>query len=229
MKKLPLFVALAMVCFQVFAQTLDKKVATGDLSLAAGQGFTGAASYNVLYGLGKNHKFRIGYSLRLNSYFAGETDHGTAPASLTTDDAKIDTLRLGNAQLNSLNLGVRLEYGISSKFDVGFGIDAVGFTFGGEQSGTFLARQSDASGTGNHNQTVNASPTAFNLLLIGDNDRGSLNSEFYVRYWISEKIGIRGGVSYQFWEYTAERKLAYDNDRFRSKVVMPMLAVSYKF
>ncbi len=229
MKKLYVFLASVMVCIPAFTQTLDKKIATGDLSVSAGQGFTAALSYNALYGLGKKHKFRIGYGLRWNSYFAGETDHGTAPASLTTDDAKIDTLRLGNAQLNSLNLGVRLEYGISAKLDVGFNIDAIGFTFGGEQTGTFIARQSDAAGVSANNQSVNVSPTTLNLLLVGDNDRGSLNSEFYVRYWVSEKIGIRGGVSYQFWEYTAERKLAYDNDRFRSKVLMPMLAISYKF
>ena len=74
-----------------------------------------------------------------------------------------------------------------------------------------------------------AKPTVFNLLLVSDSDKGSLNSELYVRYKINPKISLRGGFNFQFNEYTTLRKLTFENDRFRAKNLLPLLAVSYHF
>jgi hypothetical protein len=67
-----------------------------------------------------------------------------------------------------------------------------------------------------------------NALLISDNDRGSLNSELYGRYWLTDKIGLRAGASFQFTEYTTNRKLTFENDRFRNKILMPFAGISVK-
>lgn len=211
-----------------------------DLSLASKGDFTTAAlSFNRLHGLGKSHRFRIGYGLRFTSAFGSNTNYRTAPAQLTSGNqsivalfsediiANIDTIRFPKTQINSLNISINLEYALSRKLEVGFNIDAIGVSFGGKQTGTFMANspyRSSLSGTAQE-----ATPTAFNLLLISDSDRGSLNSEGYVRYRFSPQFSVRGGLSFQFNEYTTSRKLTFDNDRFRSKNAMPLLALSYHF
>jgi len=240
MKTIIFLTATLLAAGNVFAQ-LPKKYTTADVGISAGNGFTGALSYNKYYGLGRSGRFKVGLGLRFNTYFAGQNDHRTAPASLTSgkssfaalvaDDivGQIDTLRLSNSQVNSLNLNIHLQYAVLKKLEVGFNIDAVGFSFGGQQKGVFLARQSDATGRGNNGKTdIAAKPTPFNLLLVSDSDMGSLNSEIYARYWINDKWALRGGLSFQFWEYTTDRKLAFNNDRFRSKVLLPLIAVSYR-
>ncbi|GAB3710988.1 hypothetical protein GCM10027592_48140 [Spirosoma flavus] len=211
-----------------------------DLSLASNGDFTTAAlSFNRLHGLGRSHRFRIGYGLRFTSAFGSNTDYRTAPARLTSGSqsfaalvsediiANIDTVRFPKTQINSLNISINLEYAISQKFDIGINIDAIGFSFGATQTGTFIANspvRSSLSGTAQE-----AKPTTFNLLLVSDSDLGSLNSEAYVRYKFSPRVSVRGGLSFQFNEYTTTRKLTFENDRFRSKNAMPLLAISYHF
>ncbi len=213
---------------------------TADLSLASTGTFTTAAlSLNRLHGLGHAHRFRIGYGLRLTSAFGSNTDYRTAPARLTSgheslvalfsDDiiANIDTLRLTKTQVNSLNISILLESALSHRIDVGFTIDALGVSAGGKQTGIFTANSPARSGLSGSVQE--ASPTSVNLLLISDSDRGSLNSELYARYRVSPRFSVRGGLNFQFTEYTTTRKLTFDNDRFRAKNLLPLLAVSYHF
>jgi hypothetical protein len=240
MKKMKRFICNTLFCSLLGLSghgALAQSYQVADLALAAGNGFSPAISYSRLYG----KKFKIGAGIRLTSYFGGATDATTAPAKLTSGKAslaalfsesipaQIDTFRLGSTQTNALNLNLHLQYSITDKLELGFNIDAIGVTFGGEQSGRFTARQSDATGLANNGATVTAKPTSFNLLLISDSDLGSLNSEIYARYWFNDHWGLRAGLSFQFVEYKTSRKLAFDNDRFRSKILLPMLAVSYKF
>ena len=228
-----LIIGLFLLPLGVVAQ---KNSTTADIALAAGSGaFSSAVSVNKLWGFGERGKFKVGLGLRLTSIFAKNLDYRTAPASLTsgkqsfvalfTEDiaANIDTLRLPQSQTNALNLNVHLQYSFSSRLDLGFNIDAIGVSFGGKQSGEYLARSQ-----GRPLSIEAAKVTPFNLLLVSDSDRGSLNSELYARYWVRPKVGIRAGLSFQFWEYTTDRKLAFNNDRFRDKILMPLLAVSFR-
>ena len=74
-----------------------------------------------------------------------------------------------------------------------------------------------------------AKRTSVNILLGDQSDRGSLNSEGYIRYRFTNRISLRGGLSYTVNEFTTLRKLAFDNDRFRSGNVQGLLAASYQF
>lgn len=230
MKKL-LLVAFLFLTIKGYSQEID-------LALAGGKGFSPAISYSKLYG----KKFKIGYGLRLTSYNGGSLDFITAPAKLTAGKqsiaaffesekivSQLDTFKLTKVQTNALNLAIYLQYSITKKIDVGFNIDAVGFTFGGKQNGVLTANQSDAQGVKNKNRTFSAKPTVGNLLLISDSDIGSLNSELYAKYHLNDKWSVRAGLSFQFVEYKTSEKLAFDNDRFRSKLLLPFAAVSYKF
>lgn len=223
-----------------FSQSKNQRYA--DLSIAAVGGFSPALSYNYNWGLGKKQnaargKFKIGTGIRF-TYFAGHhKDLITAPATLTSGEkgpqvlfkenilSNLDTLHVAKVGVGYLNIPIHLQYSFSQKFEVGFNIDAIGISFGSKQSGTFYASDSRSL----NKSTQSAKPTFFNVLLVSDNDLGSLNSELYARYWVNDRIGIRAGLSFQFIEYTTDRTLTFENDRFRTKNLLPMLAISYKF
>lgn len=70
---------------------------------------------------------------------------------------------------------------------------------------------------------VNASPAPFNVLLVSDNDRASLNSEIYLLYFINEKFAVKLGAQFLFTEYTTSypvQTYLSGNDRFRNKSLM---------
>ncbi len=236
MKKiLFLIVTFLTISYLSFSQSKNQRYA--DLSIAAGSGFSPALSYNYNWGLGKKGKFKIGTGIRFTYFAKGRTDLITAPASLTSGEkgpqvlftenilSNFDTLKVSKIGAGYINIPIHLQYSFSQKFEVGFNIDAIGISFGSKQSGTFYA--SDSRSLNKSSQS--AKPTFFNALLVSDNDLGSLNSELYARYWVNDKIGIRAGLSFQFIEYTTDKVLTFENDRFRTKNLLPMIAVSYKF
>lgn len=134
----------------------------------------------------------------------------------------IDTLIVPKITTHSVNLAVFFEYSFNANVGVGFDIDLVGITLGNEFP---VAMQEPFEGT----STVMASPTRFNLLLVSDNDIGTLNSELYGRYRPdnSDFYG-KVGVSFYFSELTTARELWLNNDRFRFKTPLtPLLGVGY--
>ncbi|MFN8344849.1 MAG: hypothetical protein U0X91_07595 [Spirosomataceae bacterium] len=209
----------------------------GDVAVSGIGGFSAAVSYNRLYGVGNSKRFKVGGGIRLTSLFGKDLNYYTAPARLTSGQvgpqvlfvenilANLDTLTLTKTQTNALNLVIHLQYSFP-KWDIGFNIDAAGVTLGGQQTGTFLAK---STGSRYHGTQQAAKPTLLNVLLVSDNDRGSLNSELYARYWLTDKTGIRAGATFQFAEYTTSQPLTFENDRFRHKTLMPFLAVSFRF
>lgn len=207
-----------------------------DLALAASSNqFSGALSWVHFYGVGKSKKFKVGYGIRYTGYSGKDQNYITAPAKLTSgktgpqvlfaeiNPANYDTLFMAKAQHNSINLSINLQYTLFKKFEVGFNIDAVGFTFGAEQTGKFISSARPAT----IGEKQLAKPTAFNALLISDNDIGTLNSEMYGRYWLTDKIGLKAGFSFLFTEYTTNNKLVLDNDRWRNKSLMAMIGITY--
>ncbi len=208
-----------------------------DLSLAANSDqFVGALSWVHFIPTGKKQKFKIGYGLRFNSQFGSQLNFVTAPAIITskqegpqvlfseTFNENVDTLFVSKSQVNSLNASINLQYTFKNKLDIGFNIDAVGFSFGKEISGTYIDNQSSVLLNGSQQM---AKPTALNALLVSDNDIGSLNSELYVRYWFNKKLAIKAGASFYFTEYTTTNKLRLENDRWRNKSLMGMIGVTF--
>ncbi len=238
MKKILALITCSLLLQVAVAQTDSKKGFkynnNYDVAIGFGSAFSTALSWAHFHKIGKKGKFQVGYGVRLTSLFGSNIDHITAPAKLTTGggglgvitqetiEGNLDTLKLNSIQVNSLNISINLQYAFSEKVEVGFNIDALGVSFGGEQKGTFNARSQ-----GRLPSQETAKPTTANVLLTSDNDIGSLNSELYARYWFSPRWAIRGGLSFAFSEYTTSRKLALDNDRFRSKILTPMIAVTF--
>ncbi|MBC7486633.1 MAG: hypothetical protein H7282_07760 [Cytophagaceae bacterium] len=202
----------------------------------------GVLSWVHLHGIGhKKQRLKIGYGIRFTSYVGANKWYTTAPSRYTsarqdpltifssTIDNNIDTIATVTPQVNLINLSINIEYRVWRSIDLGFNIDAAGFSFGGKQKVNVLSSSYD----GGQSPVTYAKPTSFNLLLTSDNDIGSLNSEFFIRYWFSAKFGIRAGYSFLFTEYRTEDKLSFDNgrienDRYRLKSSMFLLAVTFK-
>ena len=196
-----------------------------------------ALQWNHLHGFGhKKQRFKIGYGLRFSRYAGTDKNYITAPARLTSGEtgpqvffienkpAAIDTVFFSSAQVNMLNASIHLQYTVLPNLDAGFNIDAIGFSFGGKKTGQLISDIDHPNLSG----AQVASPTVFNLLLVSDNDRGSLNSEFYLRYWFHKCWALKAGYTFLFTEYTTANKLIFDNDRFRYKSSMVMLGVSFR-
>lgn len=207
-----------------------------DLTVGVGNSEgTLATSFNYDKGLGKKMKIVVGFGGRFTGYLGKNQYYETAPAELTSGStgpavlfkeniaANIDSFLVKTAQINSLNLMITLGYNVSEKLTIRFNIDAIGFSFGKSTSGNYINGVQGSMGS--------ASPTSFNVLLISDNDKGSLNSEFFARYLFNEKWGIKGGIQFHFSEYTTDsevQQVPESNDRFRNKSLMFSAGVSCK-
>lgn len=213
-----------LITASVFSQ--DSKIVNyGNFTGAIGsnQGSV-SVDYFHLWKLGKAQKIEIGFGGRFTSYFGSSQYYSSAPASLAADEKKSDSLLLQSPQVYALNLAINLGYRISPKFGVGFNIDAIGFSFGGQKEGVYI--------NGNLGQTASAKPTSFNILLVGNNDQGMLNSEFYIRYFFKEKLAVKLAYQYLFTEYTSETKVQQipePNDRFRNKAGLFSLGITKQF
>lgn len=214
-----------------------------DLALSGGTGkFSGALSWKHVGTLTKKiPNLKVGYGIRLTSFVAANKFYVTAPAKYTspvqnlgtifseTIDANIDTVTTPTANTNSINAAIYIEYKIAKRFDVGFNIDVIGFSFGGEKDFNIISSSFDP----NQSPVQKGSPTRLNLLLTSDNDIGSLNSELFARYWLHDKLGVRAGLTFLFSEYRLSNDLSFDNgrivnDRYRYKAAMIMAGVTYK-
>ena len=242
-KKITLLILLATAVFTGFSQS-SKLARTNrfvDLSATIGesQGAV-AASYVHNWRLGKKKKWEIGYGARLTSYFGVKTDFTTAPARLSRtttfpfiivfaghETKNEDTLNVQRPFTNSVNLSTNLGYNFNERWSAGFNIDLIGFTFGRTTSGVLTSN-------GVTKTEFAAKPGAFNLLLTGDNDIGSLNSEFFLKYNLNNRWGIKAVYQFLFVEYktTTIRQTAPDGtlvDRFRNKANTFGIGASYHF
>lgn len=233
MKIVVLPCALLLVSFVAPAQRISS-YADATLGGAKYQG-TLALSYVHLWHFGEKQKLGIGIGGRFTSYFGANQYYITAPAQLTSGStspliifqdniaANIDTFLIKSPQVNCLNLSINIDYQISKKLTAGFNIDAIGFSFGGNRNGNYI--------NGPVPKTVDATPTSFNILLVSDNDRGSLNSEFLAKYSLNELWKIKVGAQFLFTEYTTSSKVQTfpnENDRFRNKSLLFCVGVSRK-
>lgn len=221
MKKSLLFLSFILVVFGSVAQNGTSVELGGAVGSSVGS--ISATGFKH-WGIGNKKRFYIGTGLRFTSLFGSNINFTTASADLTSDDKNIDTLLAPSPSVSSLNLMVSLGYKVSEKFDVGFNIDAIGISFGPTGTPSYIRNGKSVASS--------ASPTSPNILLVGDNDKGSLNSHLYVRYKLSEKLGLKLAYQFLFNELTTTTKvqtIPSANDRFRAKSAMIYFGVNYNF
>jgi hypothetical protein len=188
-----------------------------------------AASYVYNWRLGQKKKWEIGIGGRLTSSFGTKQEYTTAaPAKLTRTNTipflivfagqkteNWDTLTVQRPLVNSINFTANMGYNFSSKWSGGFNIDLIGFSFGRKTAAILTS-------DGITRTEPAAKPATFNVLLTGDFDHGSLNSEFFLKYKLNERWAVRGVYQFLFTEYKTSsiKQTAPDGtaiERFRSK------------
>ena len=222
MKKLFLLISTFAFTFSLYAQQNNNYAELGG-GIGSSIGSINVALHKN-WTLGKKDKFIIGTGVRFTSFFGTNVNFTTAPADLAGDNKNIDTLFAPSPSISSLNALINLGYRLNSKLEVGFNIDVIGISFGTKGTPTFISNGKKTATTAN--------PTSTNILLVGDNDKGSLNSQLYVKYEVSKDIGIKLAYQYLFNELTTETKIQTFpsvNDRFRQKSTMVFVGISYSF
>lgn len=196
------------------------------------------ASYVYNWRLGKKRKLEIGAGGRLTSYFGTKKEFYTALARLarsTTfpfvivfaghEEENIDTLTVQRPLTFFANVSINFGYNFTPRLYGGFNIDLAGITVGRKSSAVLLSN-------GETTTEPFAKPSVFNALLTGDNDLGSLNSEFFIKYRVGKRLSLKADYQFLFTEYktTTVQQTAPDGtsvNRFRNKVNAFGVGVSY--
>lgn len=216
------------------------KTRTADLMLGFGGGVTNVAtSYQYAWKYGKKQRLTMGIGMRFNGFFASDKYFVTAPARIVKGEGgpqaffkeaipdNMDSVLIPSASIFALNFMVNIGYSISDRLSAGFNIDVIGISFGKQQPGVYINGNAPDGIT---SKPVEAAPTGFNLLLIGENDIGSLNSELFVAYKLDERWTAKLGIQHTFMEYTTTTKvqqLPEANDRFRITPTVVCVGVGY--
>lgn len=243
MKKLILSVSILFCGFAALAQnkTGSRINQFADLAGAIGSSRgTVALSYVHNWKLGKKQKWEAGLGARFTTAFGTKQEYTTAPARLarsTTipfvivfagqETQNWDTLTVQRPLINSVNISANFGYNFNTQWSAGFNIDLIGFTFGRKTSAILTSN-------GVTKTEMVSKPAAFNVLLTGDLDYGNLNSEFFIKYKINNRWGIRAVYQFYFSEYktTTIKQIAPDGtevDRFRQKGNNFGAGISYNF
>ena len=243
MKKILALNILLLAGMTVWGQTKDSKINRfADFSVTAGssqQSF--ALSYVYNWKIGAKKKWELGIGARNTLYTGVKNQYITAgPARLTRSttipfiiffagqkEENFDTLEVQRPLINLFNITANIGYNISSRWYAGFNIDVIGFSFGRKGSAALTSN-------GINYTEPAAKPSAFNLLLTGDHDKGSLNSEFFLRYKLDKRWSVKGIYQFLFEEYKTSKfkQTAPDGtviDRFRNKANNFGVGVSYNF
>ena len=191
-----------------------------DLSLGAAKNeFIESLSYRHIWGLGKHKQWRVGGGVRFSSYQGSNGNYLSASPKFSGKSELTDTLSLLTAQQNNLAILVAASYRIKNKFELGFNIDLVGYSFGATQNATFISNKIATP--------TSASANAPTALLVGPNDLGMIRAEFTLGYWVSDKTLLRIGLTSLNTEYKTATELQTDNSRFRRNSQLPFIAVTY--
>jgi len=169
------------------------------------------------WGLLASNRLRLGLGLRY-SYFNGKELRYTTADRDQLQGAGVERVFLEAPETHSLNAVFAASYLVTNRVEVGFNIDLLGLSAGGDRVATV---QSPGSGV------VMVHPTSFNLLLGGRRDRGTLNSEFYGGIWATPRVLVRIGLSHFVSEYSTDQALPNGSDRFRNTGNLVFGAVTY--
>lgn len=157
-------------------------------------------------------RFSFGTGLRLT-----QVGHPGRNAFAGRGPANGQTLEVRGGHLTALNVALQARWrlwhvgGYAHPLHLGFNIDLAGFSVG--PACPIASPTADAMRP--------ARPVAGNLLLGNKKDRGTLNSEFYLAYKVTRRVGLRAGLAHVATGYS------FDGARYQRFSNVPFVAVSY--
>lgn len=234
MKKVTIVLLAIITSTGLNAQRFENPDYSLDIGIGIGNISYGGLMFRKNFYLGAKKKIIVAPGIRLGYSTGQSADYISAPANITKEEAKVDTVAFGGTQIISTSLAINLGYQVNKKLSVLFDIDLFGLSFGKEQTGTFRpGRRSSLGSNATWKQPSTghmASPTGMNLLLVGDRDLGTLSSAFNLNYLVTDNISIKLGAGFLFSEYTSANDLgATENDRWRAKTIQGLFGASYHF
>lgn len=202
------------------------------LDFSAGVGTISSANlmFRKNFYLGAKKKIIIAPGFRVGFAAANDINYISAPSEITAEPNNIDTFKIGNTNVLTTSLGINLGYKVNNKLSVMFDIDVFGLSFGGKQMGSFMPGTNSKDSLLQTTANLETNPTSPNILLVGDNDRGSLFSAINVNYNLTENWGLKIGAGFLFTEYTSTNKYGItNNNRWRAKTPQINVGVTYNF
>ncbi|MFD2932982.1 hypothetical protein [Spirosoma flavum] len=210
-----------------------------------------SATYYQLINIGERKIVSLGWTARLGAFYGDNLNYYTAPARLTRGKSgfnalsgplvtdNIDTIRYDYVTMTSFNVGFRAQIKLGL-VELGVSADLLGLTFGKSRmgrykssTGQFAVRSvTGADSTTAYFQGANtfqkSRPGFLNVRLLGDNDIGTLSTEVYARAHIAQRFSVKLGYQWLTTEMTVtNRDVIADNNRFRNRVGMAYLAVTF--
>lgn len=211
--------------FQVKAQEslIATEVSRQDLDLALSaqeNGFLGSLAYQRTRMLGRQGQWRLSYGIRYSNFRGRNLEFYSAPVDFYGIEEKTDTLFAASPSQNNIALYLGASYNSSGLAEVGFNIDALGYTFGQKTDATFF-------GSGQQIITT-ASPNQPTVLLVGARDIGMIKAEFFAAFHLTDTWTLRFCFNNNFLEYKTATELQKGNTRFRADPTMGCVALRYK-
>jgi len=189
------------------------------LTVGVPSGVTVAVTYTPSLGFW-NRRLNVGLGARFSAVYGGEgVSYPNGNADLIRAGAA-DSFTVNHPSTYALNAMFALSVRLVAGLEVGLNIDLIGVGFGPGVTGLYQGVTLQGP--------IAAQPTQFNFLLLGKNDRGQLDSEFFAAYWF-EHWGVRAGLSHSSTEYTLAAPVDGGNTTFRLPVTRIILAVGYRF
>lgn len=192
-----------------------------DLSTAIGEGvLVSSLQWDKLFPIALKKRIKIGFGTRMNIANYWDKSFYTAPPQRINNS--FDTLTMAHQTVFFFNLQFLAEVALLKWWDVGMNIDLVGISWGARTIGNYYSTASGYSGT---SQT--ALPENLNLMLFGNNDFGNLNSQFYFRFWPSDKVFVKAGMSLATFTILTDAALNNGNSRFHAGSYMGFVSLGW--
>lgn len=159
-------------------------------------------------------RFSYGAGLRLTHFTSGGHQLDGRGSS------KSEFLHVNSPRLTALNAAVQIRFRLLGRADskhplsLGFNIDLAGVTFGPART----ALRRPPIGLYEFGQ---ATPVRANLLLGNTNDRGTLNSEFYLNLRVAPRLNARLAFGHLAAGYS------FDGNRYQRFFNLAVVGVSY--
>jgi hypothetical protein len=210
-----------------------------DVGVASKTGyFSPSLTYYELTNILKTDHLLVGWTGRLSTAGGDNLSYYTAPRRLTRVPT-IDTVQFNRLSQTSLNVGLRAEFNLG-RVQIGGSTDLLGLTFlGRSRTGLVYSSTGGFNGQDSLGQNVQkpfqgadayqqATPTRFNLRLLGDNDRGMLTTEVYVRVYFLSRVALKLGYQWLTTEISlANTDVVTNNARFRNRTGLPYAALTF--
>jgi hypothetical protein len=223
-----LFFALLLKTGSGWAQNSSPISAGVDVGTGAGSiSWAPSILYHEEIGSRKLPWLRVGLGFRAWGYYAGRTNLESAAIRNTTE-----ILEYRDVSVNGLSVVTGLNI-VFWKIDLGVDTDLLGLAFGSERN-AFYEKNTHIPGSGeaNYNKWLPTHPTIFNALPLVLN-KNSGQSEAFVRFRFSPKVGIKLGYLYGRTTYTTRKAKDFnvylDNQQRHVSVVygLPYAALSF--